>query len=103
MSDTIDISKLDKAKVLAALFNASKQQGLGFLDSSGASQMTLEDARRYTSSEGRLCYVYLRGRVMKVDLSKDKLDTWLYDRDNGAGAAAKALEPLLTNVNSPKS
>jgi hypothetical protein len=49
MSNTIDISKLDKAEVLAALFNASKQQGMGFLDESGAVPMTVEDARQYTS------------------------------------------------------
>jgi hypothetical protein len=28
---------------------------------------------------------------MKVDLSKDAFDPWLYDRDNGQGAAARAL------------
>lgn len=95
MSNTIDISGLDKAEVLAALFNASKQQGLGFLDSSGTSPMTVEDARLYTSREGSQYYDYLRGRVMKVDLSKDELQAELYDRDNGQGAAARALSPLL--------
>lgn len=95
MSDVIDIGGLDKAEVLAALFNASKQQGVGFMDLSGASPMTVEDARRYTSREGSQYYDYLRGRVMKVDLSKDELQTGLYDRDNGQGAAARALAPLL--------
>lgn len=98
MSDTIDISGLDKAEVLAALFNASKQQGMGFMNSSGASPMTVEDARQYTSREGEQYYDYLRGRVMKVDLSKDQLRTGLYDRDNGQGAAARALAPLLEAV-----
>ncbi len=96
MSDTIDISGLDKAEVLAALFNASKQQGMGFLDASGAGQMSVEDAREYTSEDRPQYYDYLRGRVMKVDLSKDELRTGLYDRDNGHGAAARALKPLLT-------
>ena len=94
----IDISKLDKAEVLAALFNASKQQGMGFLDKSGASAMSIEDARKLTSDGDDQYYDYLRGRVMKVDLSKDQLQTGLYDRDNGEGAAAKALAPLLAAV-----
>ena len=94
MSDTIDISGLDKAAVLAALFNASKQQGLGLADPSGDAEMTVEDARAYTES-GEQQYDYLRGRVLKVDLSQDVIRTGLYDRDNGIGAAAKALAPLL--------
>lgn len=95
MSDTINISGLDKAEVLAALFNASRQQGMGLLDTSGASSMTVEDARKYTSGEDEQYYDYLRGRVMKVDLSRDELRTGLYDRDNGYGAAARALAQLL--------
>ena len=38
---------------------------------------------------------YLAGRVMKVELGGDTLDPWLYDRDNGRGAALEALTPLL--------
>lgn len=38
---------------------------------------------------------YLNGKVLKVDLSTDELDTFLYNRDNGPDAAEKALEPLL--------
>lgn len=34
---------------------------------------------------------YVKGRVLKVDLSGDEVETWLYDRDNGEGAAEKAL------------
>jgi hypothetical protein len=38
---------------------------------------------------------YLRGRVMKVDLSRDSLEERLYDRDNGQGAAYDAIKHLL--------
>jgi len=95
MADTIDISGLDKAEVLAALFNASHQQGGGLFNHRGSASMTVDDARQYTDKDDRQYYDYLRGRVMKVDLSKDELKTRLYDRDNGQGAAARALEPLL--------
>jgi hypothetical protein len=96
MSDTVSIKGLDKAEVLAALFNASKQQGMGFLDPTGSRPMSVEDARQYTDRGGVRYYDYLRGRVMKVDLSKDEMRTGLYDRDNGQGAALRALQPLLS-------
>lgn len=97
MSDTIDISGLDKAEVLAALFNGGRQQGMGTLDTTGRQSMSIDDARQYTSATDHAQYYdYLRGRVMKVDLSGDELDPRLYDRDNGSGAALRALEPLLS-------
>ena len=95
---SIDITGLDKAEVLAALFNASKQQGMGLFQASGRQPMSIEDARQYTSSESEQYYDYQLGRVMKIDLSRDQLDTRLYDRDNGEGAGARALEPLLSRL-----
>ena len=87
----IDISSKNKAKVLAALWNNSKQQGMGFMDISGASSvaMTTEDAEELLRE--RTYFDYLRGRVMKIDLSTDELRPGLYDRDNGEGAAAAAI------------
>ena len=89
---TIDISNLDKAEVLAALFNASHQQGLGFMHARGASGMTKEEAAELLKNQ--TYFDYLHGRVMKVKIKDDTLDPWLYDRDNGDGAAARALAPL---------
>ena len=98
-NDLIDIKGLDKAEVLAALFNASKQQGMGLLDSSGAKAMTVDDARKCLEDSGhRMYFDYLRGRVMKVGLSQDTLDPWGFDRDNGQGAAKRALSKLLATV-----
>lgn len=94
MSDSIDIKGLDKAEVLAALFNASKQQGMGFLDARGALPMTVNVARGVIQESRELYFDYLFGRVMKVDLSTDELDPGLYDRDNGQGAAERALRSL---------
>ena len=86
----INIANMNKAEVLAKLFNSSKQQGMGFLDSSGASEMSLSEAQEVIDS-GQTYFDYLRGRVMKVDLSGDEFSPALYDRDNGEGAAAAAL------------
>jgi len=89
----IDISKLDKAEVLAALYNNSRRQGMGFLNARGREPLTKEQAAELLKET--TYFDYLAGRVMKVELKGDTLDPWLYDRDNGAGAAARALEPLM--------
>lgn len=92
MNEQIDISKLDKAEVLAALYNNSKQQGMGFLNPSGREPLPVEQARELLQKT--TSFDYLAGRVMKVNLSGDSFDPWGYDRDNGQGAAARALEHL---------
>lgn len=88
----ISITGLDKAEVLAALFNASRPLGLGFLQYD-PKPMTADEARRFLEKS---CYFdYLNGRVMKLDLSRDdQIDERLYDRDNGPGAGARAIESL---------
>lgn len=86
----IDISNLSKAVVLCKLYNASKPQGLGFLHFT-ASDLTLDEAEELLSQPGKPHFDYLNGRVLKIDLSTNELDTRLYDRDNGEGAARKAL------------
>jgi len=88
----INISTLDKAEVLAALYNNSKQQGMGFMDARGGRQITKEQAAELLGKGTYFDYLY--GRVMKVELRGDTLDPWLYDRDNGEGAAAKAIENI---------
>lgn len=89
---TINISTLNKGAVLAALFNASRQQGMGFMHTEGHSQMTEAEATELLKSENS--FDYLRGRVMKITI-EDELRVGLYDRDNGQGAAAAALAQLF--------
>lgn len=89
----MDITGLDKAEVLAALYNASFQQGMGRFDARGKEQMTAEHARELLA-EGRKHFDYLYGRVMKISLISDELRTYAYDRDNGEGAAEAAIAHL---------
>lgn len=100
MNTTIDISKLDKAEVLAALYNSSRQQGMGLMGQKGRLPMTKEEAqaeidRLMAVDGGRIYFDYLHGRVMKINLGRNDLSVGLYDRDNGPGAAAEALAPLF--------
>ena len=85
----IDIKDMNKAEVLAKLYNASGPQGMGFLKAT-SNEMTTDEAQALLDS-GQDYFDYLKGRVMKIDLHGDELDPWLYDRDNGQGAAAQAL------------
>ena len=80
----INISGLNKASVLAALYNAARPLGMGFMHYD-PKPMTEEEAAEYLKS--MTYFDYLKGRVMKVDLSKDELDERWYDRDNGTGNA----------------
>jgi hypothetical protein len=89
---SIDIKSVSKAKVLAALYNASRPQGMGFLHFE-PKPMTEEEAKELLKHDSY--FDYLKGRVMKVDLSGDTLEECLYDRDNGHGAAYEALKSLL--------
>src|SRR4030042_6086600 len=91
MSDMISLVGLNKAAVLAALYNASKPQGMGFLHYNPA-PMTVEEAEALLSEHSY--FDYLGGRAIKVDLSGDYLDTWGYDRDNGQGAAKRAIDAM---------
>lgn len=89
---TIDIKGLDKAELLAALYNNSKPLGMGFLQAN-ANPMGKAEAQAILD-RGETHFDYLNGRVMKIDLSSDTLETWGYDRDVGQGAAAKAVEQV---------
>lgn len=89
--NTIDISNLDRGSVLAVLYNASKPLGMGFMHYD-PKPMTPEEGTEFL--KGQNYFDYLNGRVMKVQIDSDALDPRLYDRDNGVGAAAKAIATL---------
>ncbi len=89
----MDISKLNKAEVLAALYNNAKPLGMGFLHFT-PEPMAREEAQAMLDA-GQTYFDYVKGRVMKVDLSKDELWTGTYNRDNGTDAAELALQGLI--------
>jgi hypothetical protein len=94
----MNINGLDKAEVLAALYNGSHQLGMGVLDGRGANNMTIEKAREILDASESKYFDYLHGRVMKIDLRDDDMETALYNRDNGQGAAERAIALLTTKA-----
>lgn len=104
--DDIDISGIDKAELLAALYNNSGPRGMGFFRAK-TEEMTVEQARKELSDGddhvkdfgygigGRPLYFdYLHGRPLKVNLAGDSMRGALYDRDNGHGAAKRIVSGL---------
>ncbi len=87
----MDITGLNKAEVLAALYNGSKPQGMGFLHYD-PTPMTKEEAQVFLNDN--TYFDYLMGRVMKIDLSTNDLRTDLYNRDVGVDAAEKIISNL---------
>lgn len=108
MSDEIDIKGIDKAELLAALYNNSRPMGMGFLQARPG-ELTIEQAReacgygddstrmlgKNAAGNRELYFDYLHGRPLKSDLSGDTFRPWGYDRDNGGdGTAARIIESL---------
>lgn len=104
MENAVNIQGLGKAAVLTALYNVARPQGRGVLHAT-SEPMTEETATviiAAAEAEPRpyrpLFFEYLNGRVLKIDLSGDELDPWLFDRDNGPGACADAIARLRAQL-----
>jgi hypothetical protein len=96
----IDLSGLDKAAVFAALYNAAKPQGMGFLQYT-PEPMTVVEAADVLKQQTR--FSYHEGRIMKIDLNGETLDSWRYNLENGTDAAEAVIASLRETgeVNSP--
>lgn len=78
---------LSKAQILQALYDRARVQGMGFLHAIPG-PLPVEEADALVKEFN---YVdYLHGRVIKMSLTE--LNPALYDRDNGPGAAQKAID-----------
>ena len=90
----INMKNMDKIEILRRLYDNAKPQGMGFLHFTPEKMTTEEANTLYNSSRDRY-FDYVKGRVMKIDLNGDVLDTWLYDRDNGEGSAEYVLKDMV--------
>lgn len=110
MSNEVSIKGIDKAALLAALYNGSAPMGMGVFQARPEA-MTIEQAREMIGvgddidrtirkdkgPRRELYFDYVLGRPLKIDISGDTLQTGLYDRDNGQGSAARIVEQLRAN------
>lgn len=92
---TVYTGSMTHAEALRRLYNAACSLGRGKLSDNPMHIMSLDEAERIVAKSHRLNFDWLGGRVLKVILSEmPTLDVRLYDRDNGKGAAARALGAL---------
>lgn len=68
----VSIKGLDKAKVLQALHQGSRAQGMSFRHER---PVGLEECQEAVNSD-YLYFDYFVGRVIKVDLSGDEFEPW---------------------------
>lgn len=95
-SEEVDISGLDKAEVLLALYHGTRAVGMGVLHDN--SNFSIDDAKNVVADSTRMYFDYVSGRPLKVNLSNSTFDPALYDRDAGPGTAAKVIECLREKV-----
>jgi hypothetical protein len=91
LGTSISIEGLDKAAVLAALYNVAKVMGNGIV-SYDPKPMTIEEAAKLLKEH--TSFHYIKGRFMKVYLGPDELDTTHYNLVHGPGAAERIIEAL---------
>jgi len=104
----MDRTGLTDAQVLIALYNASRSQGLGFLHAKPGG-LTITEAEEllsgFRSEPGQptrgTYFDYLKGRVIKTDVSENPLDLRLYDRDMGPGAGQRAILKMMDTLTRP--
>ena len=88
---TVNISGLSRAAVLAALYNASRPLGMGFMHYNAAKMTESEAAELLKKTTN---FDYLQGRVMKLSIDSDEIRVDLYNRDNGPNAAEFVIDEL---------
>lgn len=91
--NTIDISGLDKAKLLQALFDRATPQDRSLMNYYSNNKLGLTGAENALRN-GHGYVDRLAGKVMKVNMSGDRLDPFLFNQYNGAGTAEQVVQNL---------
>ena len=87
-------SNVTFAEALMVLYNNAKAQGMGVFQYT-PENMTLEEATELLKVQ--TYFDYFKGRVMKVRMQGNEIDTRLYNRDNGKESAEKAIATYIAN------
>lgn len=87
----LDIKGIDKAKILAELYNAAKPSNTDGTNAE-AKNMTVDEAAKLLKKQKY--FDTINGRIIQVDLRSDILDTYSYDRSNGEGEGYKVWKKL---------
>ena len=99
----LDIKGLDKADVLAALYNASRPAGMGFIQAGFAGPLDMthrQAAEIIAQTSADLSFDYLLGRPLKVDLHEDEFEPRWYDEYKGEPGSAERVIAHLRQTGS---
>ena len=89
----VDISRKNKAEVLCALFDAAHPTYSKYSKNNCRhNTLTKSEAEHYLST--RTYFEYIKGHVMRIDLSGNKVNTTLFNLSNGPGAAERAINSV---------
>ena len=106
----IDISGLKKPLVLKYLWDNAQGEGPGSADESvqrlasllRLRKMTITEAEEHIQSclsEGQpLKFDFLAGKLLRVDISRNQMNTVLYDDTHGQGAAETAISMARNSI-----
>src|SRR5262249_49577479 len=86
-----DIRGIDKADLVRALYRRARPRGDGWRRYNPSD--SLSDAEVQAVLNDPDIY-YLKGRVMKIDLTGNTVNTSLYNQENGIGRAEKIIADL---------
>lgn len=96
MDNVIDITGIDLAQLLVALYHGTRAVGLGVLhDRPDFDLADANEALAYARSHDgkRIYFDYLAGRPLKLGILGNELSgARLYDRDAGEGACQRAVD-----------
>lgn len=95
----LDINGLDKVTLLRALYDRAQAQGCSHL-SLEPGPLSSDEARRLFEANGG-AFSFIKGRLLKVDLSGTEIDVSAYDRNNGWGAAVAAIRSKFPGCAGP--
>lgn len=88
----VDITGVDPASLLKALYDAAEAVGMGLL-SAVPGDLGIEEARVLVGE--RMSFDYLKGRPLKINLAENPMRSDVYDRDQGGeGACARIVQQL---------
>ena len=93
----VDISGIDKKMLLQSLYTHAKpleMQIYPYIPNHILTDQVMESIL----AEGRGRIYYLHGRAMKIDISDDVVNTYLYNRHNGTNAAEKIIDALRSKL-----
>ncbi len=93
-TDKVSIAGLNKADVLAALYNAAETHRLDL--EFDQTPMTRTEAQGMLDCK-QVYFNYFNGRMLKLDLSGSEIDPLGYDRNNGSGKVAEVIKRLREN------